>query len=79
METAVTVGAVQRRRLLTWIVALVVAAVVLDGCGGADGVGRSSSRARPTPADPLRGVAADAAYLRSVLKLILAAARHAGG
>ena len=77
-----------------------MAAVVLDGCGGADSFGRSGSRARPTivvehgaftdasgwdavvgrlrrrgydvlaPANPLRGVAADAAYLRSVLKTI---------
>ncbi len=96
----VTVGGVTRRRLLTWIGALVVAAVVLDGCGGADSPGRSGSRARPTivvehgaftdasgwdavlgrlrrrgyavlaPANPLRGVAPDAAYLRSVLKTI---------
>ena len=103
-------GGVKRRRLLTLIVSLVVAAVVLDGCGGgADSVSRSGSRAaattvvdsaRPTivvehgaftdasgwdavvgrlrrrgydvlaPANPLRGVGADAAYLKSVLKTI---------
>ena len=93
----VTVGGVTRRRLLTWIGALVVAAVVLDRCGGADSPGRNGSRARPTivvehgaftdasgwdavlgrlrrrgyavlaPGNPLRGVAPDAAYLRSVL------------
>jgi hypothetical protein len=81
------------RRLLAWIVASVAAAVVLDGCGGTDGVVRTSSSVRPTivvehgaftdasgwdavvgrlrrrgyhvlaPANPLRGVAADAAYL----------------
>ena len=85
----------KHRHLLTWIVALVVAAVVLDGCGGADGFGPSGSRARPTivvehgaftdasgwdavvgrlrrrgydvlaPANPLRGVASDAAYLKA--------------
>jgi pimeloyl-ACP methyl ester carboxylesterase len=97
---AVTVGAVNHRRLLTWIVALVAAAVVLDGCADAHDFGRSGARARPTvvvehgaftdasgwdavvgrlrrrgydvlaPANPLRGVAPDAAYLRSVLKTI---------
>jgi outer membrane murein-binding lipoprotein Lpp len=43
----VTVGVVQHRRL-TWIVAVVVAAVVLNGCTGADSFDRSSSRVRPT-------------------------------
>jgi pimeloyl-ACP methyl ester carboxylesterase len=82
------------------MVALVVAAGVLGGCAGADGVGGSGSHVRPTivvehgaftdasgwdavvgrlrrrgydvlaPANPLRGVAPDAAYLRSVLKTI---------
>ena len=95
----VTVGVVQHRRL-TWIVAVVVAAVVLNGCNGVDSFDRSSSRVRPTivvehgaftdasgwdavvgrlrgrgydvlaPANPLRGVAPDAAYLKSLLKTI---------
>ncbi len=57
----------KRPRLLTSIVALVVAASGWDAV-----VGRLRRRGYDVlaPANPLRGIAPDAAYLRSVLKTI---------